>query len=92
MTGLYGFHKRQTPDSSAELLHKIILRLGSLQHEQDFQYIQNGFGIVQFDFNFKKSQPQPVWNDNHSIATFFIGEIYNQDDLVKKYNFNQFFR
>ncbi len=86
MTGIYGFHKQQTTDSSADLLQKIVLRLGSLNHEQESRTIQNGFGIVQFDFNFKNLQNQPVWNDNHSIATFFIGEIFNQDDLAKKYN------
>jgi len=89
MTGLYGFQKNQSAESSMELLEKIKARLGSMINERELRHVETGFGLIQFDYKFKDSSPNLIWNQNHSVATFFVGEIFNKVDIIRHYNLSE---
>lgn len=84
MPGLIGFVKNQNQPASTLSLEAMA---NLLQPERRFKqelYEEGALGLGRVSLGILNSQPQPVWNDERTLAIILEGEFYNRADLEKE--------
>lgn len=80
MPGLIGFVKES--ENSAEGF--LAAMAGALEPENRFQvdtYVGAGFGLGRVTLGIANPEPQPIWNEDHTIGIVMEGELYGAADL-----------
>jgi asparagine synthase (glutamine-hydrolysing) len=77
MPGIFGFCDVQTRDDSDTRLKKMA---GALEHYAWYQthsFCKDGLGLGRVSIGLMNPEPQPLWNQDHSIAIVLEGELYD---------------
>ena len=84
MCGIAGFIERATPvDEAAERLHRMLGRIAHRGPDGEGLHVEPGvaIGMRRLSIIDLAGGDQPIWNEDHTIAIVFNGEIYNYLEL-----------
>ncbi len=84
MCGIAGFIERATPvDEAADRLHRMLSRIAHRGPDGEGLHVEPGvaIGMRRLSIIDLAGGDQPIWNEDHTIAIVFNGEIYNYLEL-----------
>ena len=84
MCGIAGFIERATPtDEAADRLHRMLARIAHRGPDGEGLHVEPGvaIGMRRLSIIDLAGGDQPIWNEDHTIAIVFNGEIYNYLEL-----------
>jgi asparagine synthase (glutamine-hydrolysing) len=84
MPGLIGFYGRFSPNDPAQFLSDMAHALEPDAAYRTDLYQQADVGLGRVTLGILNPEPQPVWNDDKSIAIVMIGELYDTQDLKRE--------
>lgn len=86
MPGIYGFYKTNKQTSQEQLLQKMLAVIDGDSRFQHELFIDSEMGLAVSTIKEISSIPHLVWNSEHTIATIFLGELYDRHTLFTKYH------
>ncbi len=86
MPGIFGFYQPNPSNPPALMLEKMLAVNDAEPRFQHDILVEDEVGFAQSSLKILSTCQQPVWNSSHERAFFMIGELFDKQNLIQKFD------